>query len=221
LIITGRTRENIQTAQKKLPESRVEVHQLDASDREATTKLYKSIERLDYLILIGAGNPRAGLLREIDEDSLRGDFDSKFFAHWRAIKELAPKVKRSITLLLGAAGRSAIPGTSNYAAVNGALAAMIPPLAIELSPLRINAVSAGVTESGFWQWMPESERQSMYEAAAAALPVRRIASASDIAEAVLFAAVNEFATGAIFDVDGGARIASSNAISANKSARLQ
>jgi NAD(P)-dependent dehydrogenase (short-subunit alcohol dehydrogenase family) len=50
----------------------------------------------------------------------------------------------SVVFVTSVSARAARPGTAGLAAINGALEAMIPPLAVELAPLRVNAISPGV-----------------------------------------------------------------------------
>jgi NAD(P)-dependent dehydrogenase (short-subunit alcohol dehydrogenase family) len=109
-------------------------------------------------------------------------------------------------LITGAAGRRAIKGTSGLAAVNGALQAIIGPLALEFAPIRVNAVSPGLIATPYWDRMPDDARKAMYERSAASVPVGRVGAPSDVGHAVLFLVSNEFTTGAILDCDGGARL---------------
>jgi len=48
------------------------------------------------------------------------------------------------------ARKSAFPGTAGIAAVNGAVEALVKPLAVELAPIRVNAVSPGFVVTPWW-----------------------------------------------------------------------
>jgi NAD(P)-dependent dehydrogenase (short-subunit alcohol dehydrogenase family) len=102
--------------------------------------------------------------------------------------------------------RSAIPATAGLAAINGALEAMIRPLAVELAPLRINAVSPGVIDTPYWDAMPTDRKEAIFAQAMRKLPVGRLGSAQDIAEAIAFVATNGFMTGKVIECDGGGRM---------------
>jgi NAD(P)-dependent dehydrogenase (short-subunit alcohol dehydrogenase family) len=71
---------------------------------------------------------------------------------------------------------------------------------------RVNAVSPGLVATPYWDRLRGDARKAMYERSAATVPVDRVGSPADIAEAVLFLATNTFTTGAIIDRDGGARL---------------
>lgn len=84
---------------------------------------------------------------------------------------------------------------------------MIRPLAAELAPLRVNAVSPGIIRTPWWDRFPPEQRQAVFDQAAAHLPVGRVGEASDVAEAILLAATNGFMTGTVLECDGGAHLA--------------
>jgi NAD(P)-dependent dehydrogenase (short-subunit alcohol dehydrogenase family) len=110
----------------------------------------------------------------------------------------------SITWITGAAARAAIPGMSALAASNGALHAMVGPLARELAPVRVNAVSPGFIDTPYWERaMDDAARQRTYEAMAAMVPAQRVGTPQDIASAVMLCVGNGFMTGAVIDCDGG------------------
>jgi NAD(P)-dependent dehydrogenase (short-subunit alcohol dehydrogenase family) len=112
---------------------------------------------------------------------------------------------RSLAEAIGTA-RTAMPGTAGLAAINGAVEAIVRPLAAELAPIRVNAVSPGFVDTPWWSGFLAAEREAYFEHAAKQLPTRRIASAEDVAEAVAFAATNPNLTGTIIEADGGARL---------------
>jgi NAD(P)-dependent dehydrogenase (short-subunit alcohol dehydrogenase family) len=92
-------------------------------------------------------------------------------------------------------------------AINAALESLARGLALELAPVRVNAVSPGLIETPIWSHLPAEERKALFEGAASKLPVRRIGQPQDIANAVLFLMTTPFATGTTVRVDGGGVIA--------------
>lgn len=113
----------------------------------------------------------------------------------------------SATLVTAGSARAALAGTSGLAAINGALEAMVRPLAAELAPLRVNAVSPGLIATPWWDGMPADQREAAFAKAAAWLPARRIGTARDVALAVLLVAANTYVTGTVVECDGGAHLA--------------
>ena len=95
------------------------------------------------------------------------------------------------------------PGTAGLAAINAALEAMVPVLASELRPTRVNAVVPGVVDTPWWSRVPEAARAELFEKLAGEVAVGRIGQPEDLANAIMFVTSNTFVTGAIIDCDGG------------------
>ncbi|HWT49182.1 MAG TPA: SDR family oxidoreductase, partial [Mycobacterium sp.] len=76
-------------------------------------------------------------------------------------------------------------------------------LAVELAPIRVNAISPGVIDTGAWDSLGEDGKRAYFERIAAGNPAGRIGTPDDIADAVLFAMTNTFLTGITLKVDGG------------------
>lgn len=79
-------------------------------------------------------------------------------------------------------------------------------LAKELSPLRVNVVSPGLTDTEAYSAMYPEARLKMLASAAENLPAKTFGRAEDLAKGYLFVIDNPFVTGAVVDIDGGALI---------------
>jgi NAD(P)-dependent dehydrogenase (short-subunit alcohol dehydrogenase family) len=145
----------------------------------------------------------------LDEGELRTAFDGKFFAHVRIVRAAAPYLSEhaTVTFISAASARSAGPGTAGLAAANGAIEAMVPPLAAELAPVRVNAVSPGVIDTDWWAGFPAGQRAQFFADYTASTPVGRVGQPEDVAAAVLYLAGNGFVTGTVLDVSGGLTLA--------------
>jgi NAD(P)-dependent dehydrogenase (short-subunit alcohol dehydrogenase family) len=82
--------------------------------------------------------------------------------------------------------------------------ALTRELALELAPIRVNAVAPGVTRSGLWAGMAEDAVRAMYEQVGSAVPVGRVGEPEDVALAYVYAMEQMMATGTVLTVDGGA-----------------
>lgn len=142
-------------------------------------------------------------------DALAEGFAGKFWPHVRCLKAALPQMRPdgSVTVITAVSARAALPGTAGLAAINGALELMIGPLAIELAPLRVNAVSPGVIDTPWWAGVPDSQREAMFAQFAAVLPGGRVGHADEVAQAVVFAAGNGHMTGSVIECAGGAQLA--------------
>lgn len=89
---------------------------------------------------------------------------------------------------------------------HGAVEAAVPPLARELTPRRVNAVSPGVIETGWWDELPDQERESVFEQFAERTPVGRNGRAEEVAHAICALIENDYLDGVVLPCDGGLRL---------------
>jgi NAD(P)-dependent dehydrogenase (short-subunit alcohol dehydrogenase family) len=88
-------------------------------------------------------------------------------------------------------------------ALNAGVEGLVRALAVELAPVRVNAISPGVVDTEGWAFMDEASRSAFFASLASSLPVRRIGSPADLADAALFALTNPYLTGEVLHVNGG------------------
>jgi NAD(P)-dependent dehydrogenase (short-subunit alcohol dehydrogenase family) len=185
-------------------------HRADGGDRAAMDAVLAEVGTVDHLVVTLSGSEGMGAVAELDQDVLRRAFDAKFWAHLTTVQAALPHLARdgSITLLGAISARAGMAGTAGLAALNGAVEALVKPLAVELAPIRVNAVSPGVVDTAWWSGWPEEAREQFFAQSATSLPVGRVATAEDVAEAVVLAATNPNLTGTVLETDGGARLVS-------------
>jgi len=182
---------------------------VDGGEVEAVRAFFQRFGAFDHLVLTLSGAKGAGALRELDLATLRAGFDAKFFAQFLTAREALGTLARdgSITFVSAGSARSWLPGTAGLAAINGAIEAMVRPLARELKPMRVNAVSPGVIETSWWNSLPDDQRSETLARFAALSLVGRNGSPEEAAAAIVYAVTNGFVTGTILEVDGGLRSA--------------
>jgi len=205
VIIAGRSKDRLAAAAERIG-SPVGVAELDATDRGALDAFFATAGTIDHLVLAASpGAVGAGPFASLEEPALRQAFDGKFFAHVQAIQAALPHLRPdgSVTILTAASARAAFPGTAGLAAANGALETMVAPLAVELAPLRVNAVSPGVIDTQWWAGMPAEQRQAYFDAVAAVTPARRVGRPEDVAGAIVYLAGAGFVTGSVLECTGG------------------
>jgi NAD(P)-dependent dehydrogenase (short-subunit alcohol dehydrogenase family) len=183
-------------------------HRADGTNREEISAVAASIGQIDWLVVTLSGGEGQGLFADLDLDALRRAFDAKFWGHVTTVQAVLPHLTGSITLVGAVSARMGMPGTAGLAAVNGAVEALVKPLAVELAPIRVNGVSPGLVDTPWWGGLPADVRQNYFDHAAATLPARRVATADEVAEVVALAATNPNLTGTVLETDGGARLVS-------------
>jgi NAD(P)-dependent dehydrogenase (short-subunit alcohol dehydrogenase family) len=120
-------------------------------------------------------------------------------------KHFAPRINEggSITIFSGVAANKIAVGTLAVAITNGAADVLARSLALELAPIRVNAVSPGVIDTGAWDALGDEGKAAYFRDLTERNPARRIGTTDDIAEAVLYAMTSTFVTGTTLRVDGG------------------
>ncbi|WP_198676299.1 SDR family oxidoreductase [Kribbella monticola] len=206
--IVGRDAERLSKAAAEVPG--LVTHQADAGDKAVITALASALGRVDVLVVTVSGSEGVGAFADLDLTTLRRAFDAKFWAHVTTIQAVLPYLapQASITLVGAITARAAMAGTAGVGALNAAVEALVKPLAVELAPCRVNAVSPGFVDTPWWEGMPEADRVAYFDHAASVLPARQIATAAHIAEAVVLAATNPNLTGTVIESDAGARLVS-------------
>jgi NAD(P)-dependent dehydrogenase (short-subunit alcohol dehydrogenase family) len=204
VVVVGRSAERMQQALAALPAG-VVGEALDVADAPALEAALARHGGIDHAVLSISAGSAIGPYRTLDEDALRRTLEGKFWPVQRVTMAVLRRMSAgSITWITGAAARAAIPGMSALAASNGALHAMVGPLARELAPVRVNAVSPGFIDTPYWERAMDAEaRRRTYESMAAMVPAQRVGTPEDIAGAVLLCVGNGFMTGAVIDCDGG------------------
>jgi NAD(P)-dependent dehydrogenase (short-subunit alcohol dehydrogenase family) len=202
VVLLGRTAATLRDA-AALIGSPASFHVVDVTDASSLSRTFEQIGSFDHLVTCAAGITIGGF-GELTEEQFRDFFEVKFWGQYRALRAALAHISRSgsVTLLSGYLYRKPVAGFSAFAAVNGAIEALIKVLAMELAPLRINALAPGQVDTLERILGPEGNR-ARCESAAAALPLKRIGTPEEIAHAALFLAENTFITGTTIDVDGG------------------
>jgi NAD(P)-dependent dehydrogenase (short-subunit alcohol dehydrogenase family) len=178
---------------------------VDVSDEKAVESFFANHGAFDHLVFTAGDNLQLHELATTDLKQARRAFELRYWSALATIKYGSPKIRKggSIVLTTGVAGRRPHSGWVIAASVCGTIEALTRALAIELAPIRVNAVSPGVVRTNLWQNMSSAEREQLFESVGKRLPVGRVGEAQDIAQAFLFLMKEGFSTGQTVVVDGG------------------
>jgi NAD(P)-dependent dehydrogenase (short-subunit alcohol dehydrogenase family) len=92
------------------------------------------------------------------------------------------------------------PGSTTISTINGGVMGLVNTLAIELAPIRVNAIHPGIVgNSPFWSARPAE----VLEGYRSRTPIGRLATMADIVGAVEFLLTNQSVNGVNLNVDGG------------------
>lgn len=178
----------------------------DVTNDESVADLFRQCGPVDHVV-VTAAQLRSGPFKTVPMDDVRSTMESKFWGAWRVARAADIRPTGSLTLVTGFLSLRPRTGAAIVAAANGALESLARSLALELAPVRVNAVSPGIIDTPIRANMPEAARRDMLAKTAAALPVGRVGAGEDIARQILTFMTVGFATGSIVYIDGGALVA--------------
>lgn len=206
VIISSRSEKKLEEAKNTIG-GKVEAYSLDVTREEDLKRFFGNVEAFDHLVFTAVKGAN-GLFLDMDTATAREVFETKFWGQYNAAKYAAPKLKEggSITLFSGVASQKPIEGLSALAAANGAIEALCRSLAVELGPIRVNAVLPAVVDTPLYDRMPQERRKDYLRSFASKLPVKRVGNPEDVAKAVLYLILNDYTTGTVLEVNGGYRI---------------
>ncbi|HTJ14104.1 MAG TPA: SDR family oxidoreductase [Dinghuibacter sp.] len=195
----------VEAALRELPQG-TEGYALDLSRESNVAEFFRSAGEFDHLVYTAADSLTLQPLRDTDLSGARKFLELRYWGALTAVKYAAPRLRPggSIGLMGGIAGARPRAGWALAASVCMAMEGLTRALAVELAPLRVNCVSAGVIRTPLWSSIPEESREAFYTATAAQLPVGRIGEPDDIGRAFVYLMGQTFATGQVLVVDGGA-----------------
>jgi NAD(P)-dependent dehydrogenase (short-subunit alcohol dehydrogenase family) len=202
VIIASRNPERLKAAAEKLDVAAITG---DVTSDDSVEKLFRECGPVDHVV-VTAAQLRTGPFKTVALEDVRYTMEGKFWGAWRVARAAEVRPGGSLTLVSGFLSIRSRPNSAIVSAANGALESLARALALELAPIRVNAVSPGIIDTPIRAAMPEAARIDMLAKTAAALPVGRVGVGEDIARQILAFMANGFATGSIVYIDGGALI---------------
>lgn len=208
VIVASRNPDSVASALAQLPGS-VSGRPVDASSSGELERFFNQTGEFDHLVYTAAGNLASTPVSEYTPRKARDFLGLRLISAFDAVRFAVPHLSKngSITLTSGTAAFKGGEGWLLGAAASGAIISATRSLAAELAPIRVNVVAPGMTRSPLWSQIPEAEREVMYKAAGSSLPLGRVGDVEDVAKAYVQLMDQDYATGVVSVVDGGALIA--------------
>ena len=179
---------------------------VDVSDEKAIESFFTNVGAFDHLVFTAGDSLQLHQLADTDLKQARRAFELRYWSALATVRYGSPQIRKggSIVLTTGVAGRRPHSGWVIAASVCGTIEALTRALAVELAPIRVNAVCPGVVRTNLWQSMNADAREHLYESVGKSLLVGRVGEACEIARAYLFLMQEGYGTGQTVVLDGGA-----------------
>ncbi len=199
VVITGRDQERTSAIASDIGEG-VKGLALDLAEPATIAERLSGIDRVDSLV-ISAIDRDHNVVREYNFESAQRLVTLKLVGYTEVIHALLPRISAdgSVVLFGGMAKERAYPGSTTVTTVNGGITSMIHSLAVELAPIRFNAIHPGIVgDSPFW-----AEKMQAIEMVKQRTPGGRLVTMEDVIGAVDFLLANKGVNGVNLTVDKG------------------
>nr|WP_296768865.1 SDR family oxidoreductase [Rhodococcus sp. (in: high G+C Gram-positive bacteria)] len=202
IAVAGRNQHTLDEVAARAP-GRTTTYTVDISDTDSIRRFGDSVGALDHLVYTVSMHA-TGRLFDLTDTDIERSVDAKVLGPLRIVRATLPSIapRGSFTFFSGQAAWRPTPGGIVTATVNGALAVAVKAMALELAPIRVNAIAPGVVDSGALDSLGDRKAQILSEVAERN-PVGRVGNPEDIVPAVLMLLSNTYITGSVLHVDGG------------------
>lgn len=199
--------ENVEAAAKNM-DNAVPIA-VDVTDESSVEAAFEAFGETPDLLVNNAGLVRFGPLAELSVDDFRAVVDVNltgcFIVGRTAARRMLKRGSGAIVNITSIGGVNPAPGGGAYGATKSGLAAMTELMSVEWGPggIRVNAVAPGFIDAGMSA--PFFKDAAVREVRSGGVPVRRLGTAEDVAEAVMFLGSDaaSYISGQQLLVDGG------------------
>jgi len=174
---------------------------LDLSKPREIAAALADVDDVEHLVLVAVDRDENSV-RDYNIDGALNLVILKLVGYTEVVHVLAPRMRQhgSIVLYGGLAKDRPYPGSTTVTTANGGVMTMVHTLAVELAPLRVNAIHPAVVgDSPYWANKP----QAVLDALRARTPLGELVTIDDVVGATVFLLENRGVTGVNLRVDGG------------------
>jgi len=183
---------------------------LDATDAAALQRFFGDLPGSIDHVMVTAGRPHYGSLLEMDSAQVRDSLSGHVTMALDVTRNAIGRMRRGGTLIfMGDAGsRRVVPGIGIASAVSAVMPPFIAALALEIAPVRVNAIAPGFVDTPLSASVLEDQLDKRREELRSKLPIGRVVGPADVAALAVDIMANEALTGSTYDIDGGQQLVS-------------
>jgi NAD(P)-dependent dehydrogenase (short-subunit alcohol dehydrogenase family) len=206
IVVTGRDPERLAKAAAEVGAESAPT--LDLGDPERLEQVFADLPaELDH-VLVSGGGPFYAPIAELDFERALRLLDEDLLGALRIARLCIGRVRPggSLTLISGTGARRPGVGLSLAAIGTVGLQAIATNAALELAPIRVNAVAAGFVDTPLSARLLGDQLEQRRAELRDTLPIRRVVGPDDVAALIIHLMANTALTGATYDVDGGQQL---------------
>lgn len=205
VLSVGRTAEKLEAAQRVV--EGLEVAIADINDPASLRAVFSGLDAIDH-IYIAAGSTKMGNPLDPEIDNFKHKFDERLWGSVDVVRAAQDKMRAtgSFTFTGGLSSDRPVKGAWVSGIATMATEQLARVLALELAPLRFNAVAPGYTDTPMWNTIFPDNGVRLLDETVQKTPVPRLVTADEVAQAVLLLMQNSAITGETIHVDCGARL---------------
>ncbi len=206
LIVTGRDPGRLERAGEEL--AAVSTTRVDLGDVAGLDRFLAGLPpRIDHVLVTGGG-PAYSPIADLDFDETLRVLDEHLLGALRVARGCAGRVRAggSLTMVTGTHARRPGIGLCVAAIAAAAVPVIAANAAVELSPMRVNAIAAGFVDTPLSARILGDDLERRRAELRATLPIHRVVGAADVAAVAIHLMTNTAVTGASYDVDGGQQL---------------
>ncbi|KAM3087958.1 hypothetical protein ACMFMG_002027 [Clarireedia jacksonii] len=179
----------IERLKSSYPEGKIAGYQCDLSKPSVEAdieKLFEQTGKVDHVVFT-AGDPLANM--QLKDATL---------------ENILKAGQSSVIITTGSAADRPLHGFSVISGFAAGVHGMVRGLALELAPIRVNAVSLGAVDTELWSAFEPEKTKAMFKGIEEKVPTKHVGLPEETAEAYLWLMKDSNATGTIARTDSGA-----------------
>jgi NAD(P)-dependent dehydrogenase (short-subunit alcohol dehydrogenase family) len=206
VVVASTNSERVKAAAARLG-NRTSGTTLDITREDQVAGFFAGSGKFDHIATTAGdwSGPRRTPLAELDLDQAASLFKVRFWGAVAVAKHGARTLNEggSLTLTDGMIAHRPQKASAISTAMCGAIEHLTRALAVELAPVRVNAVCPGLIRTGIWDSIPDDKREAQLAEMTKRQLLPRPGEPSETAEAYLYLMRGNYTTGQVLYVEGG------------------